>query len=77
MLEATLQYLRQGGWVMLPLVAVSLVARTFGAYAHALLHAGSPDWTVEVFAVAAGSDERGLDPWRRWLRRRGRRGSRS
>ena len=25
---------------------------------------------LEVFAVAAGSDERGLDPWRRWLRRR-------
>lgn len=34
------------------LVAVSLVARTFGTYAHALLPAGSPDWLVEVFAAA-------------------------
>ncbi|MGI9539938.1 MAG: CBS domain-containing protein [Miltoncostaeaceae bacterium] len=25
---------------------------------------------LDVFGVAAGSDERGLDPWRRWLRRR-------
>lgn len=34
------------------LVAVSLVARTFGSYAHALLPAGAPDWLVEVFAAA-------------------------
>jgi amino acid transporter len=34
------------------LVAVSLVARTFGSYAHALLPDGSPDWMVEAFAVA-------------------------
>lgn len=34
------------------LVAVSLVARTFGSYAHALLPGGSPDWMIEVFAVA-------------------------
>jgi amino acid transporter len=34
------------------LVAVSLVARTFGSYAHALLPAGSPGWLVEVFAAA-------------------------
>lgn len=34
------------------LVAVSLVARTFGAYAHALLPAGAPAWTTEAFAVA-------------------------
>lgn len=34
------------------LVAVSLVARTFGAYAHALLPAGSPSWLVEFFAAA-------------------------
>lgn len=33
------------------LVAVSLVARTFGSYAHALLPQTAPDWTVEVFAV--------------------------
>lgn len=25
---------------------------------------------LDVFGVAAGSDDRGLDPWRRWLRRR-------
>jgi amino acid transporter len=34
------------------LVAVSLVARTFGSYAHALLPASSPSWLVEVFATA-------------------------
>ncbi len=34
------------------LVAVSLVARTFGAYAHALLPAGAPHWLVQVFAAA-------------------------
>jgi amino acid transporter len=34
------------------LVAVSLVARTFGSYAHALLPDGAPVWYVEVFAVA-------------------------
>jgi amino acid transporter len=34
------------------LVAVSLVARTFGAYAHALLPHGAPGWGVEAFAVA-------------------------
>jgi len=34
------------------LVAISLVARTFGSYAHALLPAGAPDWLVEVFAAA-------------------------
>lgn len=34
------------------LVAVSLVARTFGAYAQALLPDGTPGWMVEVFAVA-------------------------
>ncbi len=34
------------------LVAVSLVARTFGAYVHALLPAGSPGWLIEVFAAA-------------------------
>lgn len=33
------------------LVAVSLVARTFGAYAHALLPAGAPHWLVQVFAA--------------------------
>ncbi len=33
------------------LVAVSLVARTFGSYAHALLPAGSPQWLVQVFAA--------------------------
>jgi amino acid transporter len=33
------------------LVAVSLVARTFGAYANALLPDGSPDWMIEVFAA--------------------------
>ena len=33
------------------LVAVSLVARTFGSYAHALLPAGSPGWLVGVFAA--------------------------
>lgn len=33
------------------LVAVSLVARTFGSYAHALMPDGSPDWLVEVFAA--------------------------
>jgi amino acid transporter len=34
------------------LVAVSLVARTFGSYAHALLPAAAPSWTVEAFAIA-------------------------
>lgn len=34
------------------LVAVSPLARTFGAYASALLPNGSPAWMVEVFAVA-------------------------
>ncbi|TCP40024.1 APC family permease [Rhodovulum marinum] len=34
------------------LVAVSLVARTFGSYAHALLPQGAPGWLVEVFSVA-------------------------
>ena len=34
------------------LVAVSLVARTFGSYAHALLPTGAPGWLVEVFAAA-------------------------
>jgi amino acid transporter len=34
------------------LIAVSLVARTFGAYAHALLPDGAPNWIVEAFAVA-------------------------
>jgi len=34
------------------LVAVSLVARTFGNYAQSLLPAGSPQWFVEVFATA-------------------------
>ena len=34
------------------LVAVSLVARTFGSYAQALLPKGPPSWMVEVFAVA-------------------------
>ncbi len=34
------------------LVAVSLVARTFGSYAHALLPDGAPDWMTEVFAAA-------------------------
>ena len=33
------------------LVAVSLVARTFGSYAHALLPEGAPGWLVEAFAV--------------------------
>lgn len=33
------------------IVAVSLVARTFGTYAHALVGAGSPAWLVEVFAA--------------------------
>lgn len=33
------------------LVAVSLVARTFGSYAHALLPTGSPGWLVQVFAA--------------------------
>jgi len=33
------------------LVAVSLVARTFGTYAHALLPPASPPWTVELFAA--------------------------
>ncbi len=33
------------------LVAVALVARTFGSYAHALLPAGSPGWLVQVFAT--------------------------
>lgn len=33
------------------LVAVSLVARTFGSYAHALLPAGAPSWITEAFAV--------------------------
>ncbi len=34
------------------LVAVSLVARTFGAYGVALLPAGAPHWLVELFAAA-------------------------
>jgi amino acid transporter len=34
------------------LVAVALVARTFGTYAHALLPAASPHWLVGVFATA-------------------------
>jgi amino acid transporter len=34
------------------LVAVSLVARTFGSYARALITGRTPDWLVEVFAVA-------------------------
>jgi amino acid transporter len=34
------------------LVAVSLVARTFGSYAHSLMPDGSPTWLVEVFAAA-------------------------
>ena len=34
------------------MVAVSLVARTFGSYAHALLPAGYPDWLIEAFAAA-------------------------
>jgi len=34
------------------LVAMSLVARTFGSYAHALLPDGAADWYVEAFAVA-------------------------
>jgi len=34
------------------LVAVSLVARTFGSYAHALMPAGSPHWLVQAFAAA-------------------------
>lgn len=34
------------------LIAVSLVARTFGSYAHALLPAPAPGWTVEAFAAA-------------------------
>jgi len=33
------------------LVAVSLVARTFGSYAHALLPHSSPNWFIEVFAA--------------------------
>ena len=33
------------------LVAVSLVARTFGSYAYALLPPGSPGWLVPVFAA--------------------------
>jgi amino acid transporter len=33
------------------LVSVSLVARTFGTYAHALLPGGSPKWLVEAFAA--------------------------
>jgi amino acid transporter len=33
------------------LVAVSLVVRTFGTYAHALLPDGSPKWLVETFAA--------------------------
>jgi amino acid transporter len=33
-------------------VAVSLVARTFGTYAHALVGAHSPTWLVEAFASA-------------------------
>lgn len=33
------------------LVAVSLVARTFGSYAHALIPGSTPDWTVEALAV--------------------------
>lgn len=33
------------------LVAISLVARTFGSYAHALLPDGSPAWLVQVFAA--------------------------
>jgi amino acid transporter len=34
------------------LVAVSLVARTFGSYAYALLPKGSPGWLIEAFATA-------------------------
>jgi len=34
------------------LVAVSLVARTFGAYALALLPAGAPHWLIQIFAAA-------------------------
>lgn len=34
------------------LVAVSLVARTLGSYAHALLPAGAPAWLVQGFAAA-------------------------
>lgn len=34
------------------LVAVSLVARTFGSYLYALLPQGSPKWLVEAFAAA-------------------------
>jgi amino acid transporter len=34
------------------MVAVSLVARTFGSYAHALLPDGSPNWLIEAFAAA-------------------------
>lgn len=35
------------------LVAVSLVARTFGSYAHALMPRGAPGWLVEALAAAA------------------------
>ncbi|AKS41864.1 APC family permease [Wenzhouxiangella marina] len=34
------------------LVAVSLVARTFGSYAHAMLPGNTPSWLTELFAVA-------------------------
>jgi len=34
------------------LVAISLVARTFGSYAYALLPDGSPGWMVQVFTAA-------------------------
>jgi len=34
------------------LVAISLVARTFGAYAYALLPPGSPGWLVEICAAS-------------------------
>lgn len=33
------------------LVSVSLVARTFGSYAHALMTSSGPDWLVEVFGA--------------------------
>jgi len=34
------------------LVAISLVARTFGSYAYALLPGGSPPWLVEILAAS-------------------------
>jgi amino acid transporter len=34
------------------LVSISLVARTFGTYAHALMRTSAPGWLVEAFAAA-------------------------